>query len=258
MDQLVKTIAKTIYDNAEELAKLAVEETGMGNYEDKVQKNKGKARIIWNNLKNKKSVGIINRNEETGIVEIAKPVGVVGAITPCTNPIVTPMCNAMFALKGRNTIIFTPHHRAVRSSTYAVDLINQALKKHNAPENLIQILRERSREHTRELISAVDVVVATGGMGMVKAAYSSGKPAYGVGAGNVQCIIDRDVDFEEAVPKIILGRTFDNGIICSGEQTVIAHEDDYDQVIEIFKKNGAYYVDDPQEELFKRSLMTAS
>jgi succinate-semialdehyde dehydrogenase len=255
VDQLVKTIAKTIYDNAEELAKLAVEETGMGNYEDKVQKNKGKARIIWNNLKNKKSVGIINRNEETGIVEIAKPVGVVGAITPCTNPIVTPMCNAMFALKGRNTIIFTPHHRAVRSSTYAVDLINQALKKHNAPENLIQILRERSREHTRELISAVDVVVATGGMGMVKAAYSSGKPAYGVGAGNVQCIIDRDVDFEEAVPKIILGRTFDNGIICSGEQTVIAHEDDYDQVIEIFKKNGAYYVDDPQEkELFRKAL----
>ncbi|QEK13041.1 aldehyde dehydrogenase family protein [Crassaminicella thermophila] len=255
VDAIVKEIAKVVYDNAEELAKMAVEETGMGVYEHKVLKNKGKSKTIWNSLKGKKSVGIINRDAETGIVEIAKPMGVVGSVTPTTNPIVTPMCNAMFALKGRNSIVIAPHPRAKQCSTYTVKLINEAIKKHNAPENLIQIIEEPSIEKTNLLMAAVDVVVATGGMGMVKAAYSSGKPAYGVGAGNVQVIIDRDVDFDDAAQKIIAGRTFDNGIICSGEQTVIAHEDDYDKVIEAFKKNGAYYVSDKEEKEKFRNAM---
>ncbi|WZL73904.1 aldehyde dehydrogenase family protein [Clostridiaceae bacterium 35-E11] len=255
VDAVVREIGKVVYDNAVELARMAVDETGMGVFEDKIAKNKGKAKVIWNHLRGKKSVGIIHRDEETGIVEVAKPMGVVGSVTPCTNPIVTPMSNAMFALKGKNAIIIAPHPRAKKCSTETVRLINQAIAKYNVPENMIQIIEEPSIELTNLLMQATDVVVATGGMGMVKAAYSSGKPAYGVGAGNVQCIIDRDVDIKEVVPKIIVGRTFDNGIICSGEQTVIAPEEDYDRIIAEFKNNGAHYINDAKEKEALRKVM---
>jgi succinate-semialdehyde dehydrogenase len=140
IDEAVMVVAKAIYDNAEYLAEIAVEETGMGVVADKIIKNKGKARVIWNSLKGKKSKGIIERNESTGIVKVAKPMGVVAAITPCTNPIVTPMGNAMFALKGGNAIIITPHHRAFSCSTKTVELMNSELKKIGAPEHLVQIL----------------------------------------------------------------------------------------------------------------------
>jgi succinate-semialdehyde dehydrogenase len=255
VDQVVREVGKVISDNAVELARMAVDETRMGVFEDKIKKNQGKARIIWNSIKNKKSVGIINVDGETGIVEVAKPMGVIGAVTPCTNPIVTPMCNVMFALKGRNAIIIAPHPRAKKCAKYVVDLFNNAIKKYNTPENLIQVIEEPSVELTNELMRAVDVIVATGGMGMVKAAYSSGKPAFGVGAGNVQCIIDREVDIKEAVPKIIAGRIFDNGIICSGEQTVIVPEEEYDRIIEEFKANGAYYIEDAEEKSRLRNAL---
>ena len=147
--------------------------------------------------------------------------GVVGSVTPTTNPTVTCMCNAMFALKGRNSIIIAPHPRAKMTSLKTVELINEALKKYNSPENLIQVIKDPSIQKTEELMKVVDVVVATGGMGVVKAAYSSGKPAYGVGAGNVQVILDNDIDYETAAEKVISGRAFDNGIICSGEQSII-------------------------------------
>ncbi|MBI9107727.1 MAG: aldehyde dehydrogenase family protein [Spirochaetales bacterium] len=240
VDEAVRLIGKVVYDNAETLAEMAVAETGMGNVPDKTLKNRGKPSIIWSSLKGRKSRGIIARNEVEGVVEIAKPVGVIAAVTPCTNPIVTPMCNAMFALKGGNAIIFTPHHRAINSSSYTVNLINKELAAIGAPADIIQILGQQSRENTRELLAQADVVVATGGMGMVKAAYSSGKPAFGVGAGNVQCIIGRDADFKAAVPKIVTGRCFDNGIICSAEQSVIVHEDDYDLVMAEFGRNRTY------------------
>ncbi len=248
VDSIVREIGKVVFDNAVELAKMAVDETRMGVLEDKIKKNQGKARIIWNSLKNKKSVGIINVDEETGIVQVARPMGVIGLVTPCTNPIVTPMCNAMFALKGRNAVIISPHPRAKKCTRYLVDLFNDAIKKYNAPDHLIQVIDEPAIELTRELMKEVDVVVATGGMSMVKAAYSSGKPAYGVGAGNVQCIIDREINIKEVVPKIIAGRIFDNGIICSGEQTIIAHEEDYHKIIEEFIANGAYYIENVEEK----------
>lgn len=248
VDSVVREIGKVVFDNAVELAKMAIDETRMGVLEDKIKKNQAKARIIWNSLKNKKSVEIINIDEEAGIVEIARPMGVIGAVTPCTNPIVTPMCNVMFALKGRNAIIIAPHPRAKKCARYVVDLFNNAIRKYNAPEHLIQVIDEPTIELTKELMKAVDVVVATGGMSMVKAAYSSGKPAYGVGAGNVQCIIDRGVNIREVVPKIVAGRIFDNGIICSSEQTVIAPEEDYDRIIKEFKANGAYYIEDVEEK----------
>ena len=243
-DAIVKACAKAVYDNAEYLADLAVKETQMGVYEHKIQKNKGKAKIIWNSLKDKQSVGILSRNAESGITEIARPVGVVGAVTPCTNPVVTPMCNAMFALKGLNAIIIGPHPRAKKTSTETVRLMNEAIAKLGAPKDLIQIIDEPTIELSAELMKSVDVVVATGGMPMVKSAYSSGKPAYGVGAGNVQCIIDRGVDYAKEVPMVVEGRAFDNGIICSGEQTAIIPEEDYDKIIAEFVKAGCYYIDD--------------
>ena len=248
VDKIVKAVAKTIFDNAKELAEMAVKETRMGNVEDKILKKLGKSRIIWNSLKGKKSVGIIDYDKDTQIALVAKPMGVIGAVTPCTNPVVTPMCNVMFALKGRNSIIIAPHPRAKRCGKFTVDLFNDVIARYNAPKNLIQIIEEPSKELTQELMKEVDVVVATGGMGMVKAAYSSGKPAFGVGVGNIQVIIDRDADIEQAVPKIITGRAFDNGIICSAEQTVIIPEEYYDEVVKEFEAHSCYYVSDLSEK----------
>ncbi len=244
IDRIVMTIGKVIADNAEMLAEMAVEETGMGNYPDKVIKNQNKAKIIWNSLKGKKSTGIIERDASTGITKVAKPVGVVAAITPCTNPIVTPMSNAMFAVKCANAIIITPHHKALGCSTKAIELINAEISKLGAPENLIQILGVQNRDNTRNLISEADVVIATGGMGMVTAAYSSGKPALGVGAGNVQVILDKDINYDDAIPKVITGRTFDNGIICSGEQTAICPADKYEDILKIFEENNSVVIRD--------------
>lgn len=247
IDQIVKVFAKVVFDNADSLAKLAAEETRMGVYEHKIKKNQGKARILWSHLKSEKSVGILRYLEDEGLVEVAKPMGVVGAVTPCTNPIVTPMCNAMFAIKGRNSIIIAPHPRAKKCTKAMKDLYDAQFEKMGVPKDIFLTIEEPSIDLTNELMKKADVVIATGGMGMVKAAYSSGKPSYGVGAGNIQCIIDRDVNFNEAAKKAITGRTFDNGIICSGEQTVIAHKDDFDKVMAAFVFNGAYYTEDKAE-----------
>ena len=194
VDLAVKVIGKTVYDNAEYLAEIAVQETNMGNVPDKIAKNKQKSKIIWNSLKGKKSRGILDTDETTGITRSAKPMGVVAAILPCTNPIVTPMSNAMFALKCGNAIIITPHHSSIKCSTETVELINRELKKLGYPDYLIQILDQHSRENTKNLIASADVVIATGGSGVVGAAYSSGRPALGVGAGNTPVIIDDTAD----------------------------------------------------------------
>ena len=245
VDACVKAIARVIYENAEHFAKMAVEETGMGVYEDKIKKNMGKSKVIWNNLKTKKTVGIVEDDPATGITVYARPVGVVGAITPCTNPIVTPMCNAMFAFKGRNAIIIAPHPRARKCTAEIKRLFDEALAKVGAPENIFQYVEDCSVEDSAALMRGVDVVVATGGMGMVKAAYSSGKPAYGVGAGNVQGIIDEDADIPAAVANQIASRIFDNGIICSGDQTCIAPASKYDEIMDEFVRQGCWFTRDP-------------
>ena len=244
VDDIVRAIGKVVYDNAEQLARDAVDETRMGVYEDKVLKNRGKSKNIWNNLKGKRSVGVISERDKNGIIKVAKPVGVVGAVTPTTNPVVTPMCNAMFALKGGNAIICAPHPRSKQVSTKTVDLMNAEIRKLGGPENLIQIISEPSLARTQELMKTCDVLVATGGPAMVQAAYSSGKPSFGVGPGNVQVIIDTDVDLQETAEKVITGRAFDNGIICSGEQSVIAHKEQYQHVIAAFVASGAHYIND--------------
>jgi succinate-semialdehyde dehydrogenase len=246
-DCAARAVAKVVYDNAEALAALAVEDTRMGNAADKTAKNKSKARLIWNSLKGKKSRGILERDEESGLTTVAKPLGVVAAITPCTNPIVTPMSNSMFALKCANAIIITPHHNAVLCSTRTVELFRAELKKLGFPQDLVQILDRHSREHTKTLISMADAVVATGGEGMVRAAYSSGKPALGVGAGNVQAIIDRGADYEAAARLIAAGRAFDNGVICSAEQSAICPAEDFDAILRAFEACDCYVIKNPAE-----------
>lgn len=195
VDEIVKMFAKVIFDNAEPLAKLAVEESRMGVYDDKVTKNRGKSRIIWNSLKGKKSIGIIGRDEEAGLIEVAKPMGIIAAATPCTNPIVTPMCNAMYAVKCQNTIIIAPHPRSKKCAMAVADLYYKELDRMGVPRDIFLVIEEPSIELTNELMEACDVVLATGGAGVVKSAYSSGKPSYGVGPGNVQGLVDEGIDW---------------------------------------------------------------
>ncbi|MBV9785013.1 MAG: aldehyde dehydrogenase family protein [Acidisphaera sp.] len=238
VDAIVRDFGKYVYDNAEAIAAAAHKETGLGVYEDKVAKAKGKARVIWNNLKGKKSRGVIGEDEEAGLVLVAKPMGVVAAVCPVTNPVVTPMCNAMFALKAGNAVIFAPHPKAESATKDLTRAYRDILEAHGAPEDLVQMVTNGSVETTQALMKAADVVVATGGGAMVKSAYSSGKPSYGVGAGNVPVIIDRDANFDDAVEKIVAGASFDNGIICSHEQFVLTPQERYKETIDRFLATG--------------------
>lgn len=246
-DAAVRAICYAIYAHAEELAQMAVKETRMGNVKDKISKNSTKSKLIWNSLRDKKSVGIIRRIPEKKMIEIAKPMGVVASIIPCTNPIVTPMSNAAFALKCRNSIIYSPHPRAKECTKAVVAMFREELNKLGLPEDLIQTIEEPSVELSGMLMKEADVIVATGGMGMVKSAYSSGKPAYGVGAGNVQSILDDDYDLSVAADDIILGRTFDNGIICLGEQSIIAPASRYQELVQELRDKHVYYTEEKGE-----------
>jgi len=251
VDAIVRDIGKFVYDNAEALAKMAVEETEMGSFEDKILKNKGKARVIWNNLKDKRSRGVIGEDTETNLVFVAKPMGVVAAVTPVTNPIVTPMCNGMFALKTGNAVIFASHPKAQKCAEYLTSEFMKIVKSHEGPDDLIQVVTNGSVEKTQKLMQSADVVVATGGGAMVKSAYSSGKPSFGVGAGNVPVIIDRNINLKEAVEKIVDGASFDHGIICSHEQFVLAPEENFDQTIELFTNTGKVWFTDDKLQIQK-------
>jgi succinate-semialdehyde dehydrogenase len=180
--------------------------------------------------------------------------GVVGAVTPVTNPIVTPMCNAMFAIKAGNAVIFAPHPKAEKAAILLAEEFMKVVKSVGGPDNLVQVVKNGSIETTQELMKAVDVVVATGGGAMVKSAYSSGKPSFGVGAGNVPVIIDREVDIKDAVEKIVLGASFDNGIICSHEQFVFAPEEKYQDVVKQFEATGKVWftADEAQVEKLRK------
>ena len=247
-DAVVKATARVVFENAEMLAKMAVEETQMGVYEDKVAKCRNKSKGVWYNLKGKKSMGILEIDERTDMITIAKPIGVVAGITPMTNPVVTPMSKIMFALKTKNAIIIAPHPKSKLCSAKTVHMIQEKLKTMGVPDYMVQVIEEPSIESTQELMKTADVVVATGGMPMVRSAYSSGKPSFGVGAGNVQVILDTDIDFEQAANKVITGRAFDNGIICSGEQFFAYPKKDKEAVFAAFKKQGAYFVNDEEKK----------
>ncbi|NMA55239.1 MAG: aldehyde dehydrogenase family protein [Firmicutes bacterium] len=248
VDLMCRVINKAVVDNAEELAQMAVEETGMGNVQSKIDKNKTMGAGVWLTMKNKKSMGIIKRDQEKGLLYVAHPKGVIASVSPTTNPTITPLGNAMLAIKGRNTIIVSPHPRAQKTTGKTIEYMNKALAAIDAPEHVIQMVHDPSIEATQELMAAADVIVATGGMGMVKAAYSSGKPALGVGQGNVQAIIDQDYDnLDLAAQFIMIGRTFDNGVICACNQSAIVPESRKDEIVKAFEQHGAYYVENEKE-----------
>lgn len=254
VDRAVRAIGKVIYDHAEELASMCVEETRMGRVDSKMAKCRNKAKSTWWRMRGKKSRGVIAEDKETGIVKLAKPIGVVGAITPTTNPVINLMHNSMCALKCGNAMIICPHPRAKKTGVRVVELMNGELHKLGMPENLIQIIPEPTMALSAGLMGAVDLCLCTGGPGMVKAAYSSGKPAIGVGQGNVQVLVDRDADLKETAAMVITGRTFDNGVLCTCEQNIICPAEKREEMIEALKAEKAYVIDDPEiAERFRRT-----
>ena len=238
VDKLVYEAAKTIYKHAEELAREAVDETGLGFYEDKVAKNTDTPATFWDYLKDKKSVGIIKEDKATGTIEIAHPVGVIAGITPATNPNVTPLGNFMHSMKGKNATIICPAPRAKKSSTHTVNLIREVLRANGAPEDLFQIVEEPTIPHSAELMSKADLVIATGSFGLTKAAYSSGTPAYGVGPGNPPVILDRDYDIKDCAAKSLVAVGSDNGILCDGQNLFLYPEEKEAEIIDAFREVG--------------------
>ncbi|SFL84135.1 aldehyde dehydrogenase family protein [Halanaerobium salsuginis] len=250
IDELCRQLAlASVQENtAQEIADLAVEETKMGEKNDKKMKITKKVRGAWADIKDQKSVGKISENKKTGIVKFAKPVGVIGGIVPCTNPEATPPVKALFAIKGRNAVIFSPHPRSKKTSTLMVNVMRKALEKAGAPADLLQIVEEPSLELTNEIMRQVDLVVATGGGSMVKAAYSSGTPAYGVGPGNASIIVDETADIVDAAEKIMKGKTFDHGTSCSTENSLVVEASIYDQLMAELAKRGGYLTTAAEKE----------
>ena len=237
------------------LAKMAVEETGMGVVEDKVIKNNYAAEYIYNAYKDTKTCGVIEEDKAFGIQKIAEPIGVVAAVIPTTNPTSTAIFKCLLALKTRNGMVISPHPRAKKSTIAAAKLVLDAAVAAGAPEGIIGWIDVPSLEMTNLVMKEADIILATGGPGMVKAAYSSGKPAIGVGAGNTPAIIDDSADLLLAVNSIIHSKTFDNGMICASEQSVIVLESVYDAVKEEFARRGCYFLDAEQTEKVRKTIL---
>ena len=237
------------------LAKMAVEETGMGVVEDKVIKNNYAAEYIYNAYKNTKTCGVIEEDKAYGIKKIAEPIGVIAAVIPTTNPTSTAIFKCLIALKTRNAIIISPHPRAKLSTIAAAKLVLEAAVEAGAPEEIISWVDIPSLDMTNLLMKEADIILATGGPGMVKAAYSSGKPALGVGAGNTPAIIDETADIVLAVNSIIHSKTFDNGMICASEQSVIVHQNIYDAVKAEFADRGCYFLDPEETEKVRKTII---
>ena len=237
------------------LAKMAVEETGMGIVEDKVIKNHYAAEYIYNKYKNEKTCGVIYQDDSYGIKKIAEPVGIVAAVIPTTNPTSTAIFKTLIALKTRNGIIISPHPRAKKSTIEAAKTVLEAAVKAGAPEDIIEWIDVPSLELTNMLMQSADIILATGGPGMVKSAYSSGKPALGVGAGNTPAVIDESANVILAVNSIIHSKTFDNGMICASEQSVIVSDKIYDKVKDEFVKRGCYILNPEETEKVRKTII---
>ena len=237
------------------LAKQAVEETGMGVVEDKVIKNNYASEYIYNAYKDVKTCGVLEEDKAFGFKKVAEPIGLIGAVIPTTNPTSTAIFKCLIALKTRNAIVISPHPRARKSTIAAAKVILDAAVAAGAPENIISWIDVPSLEMTNLLMKEADIILATGGPGMVKAAYSSGKPALGVGAGNTPAIIDDSADIVLAVNSIIHSKTFDNGMICASEQSVIVHKNVYDAVKAEFAKRGCYFLDPEETEKVRKTII---
>ena len=245
IDHIVHQMAIAGLDQHMLLAKLAVDETGRGIYEDKCIKNIFATEYIWHSIKYDKTVGIIHEDEQTGVIDIAEPVGIVAGVTPVTNPTSTTMFKALIAIKTRNPIIFAFHPSAQECSKKAAQTLLDAALEAGAPEGCIQWIEKPSIEATKQLMNHNDIalVLATGGAGMVKSAYSTGKPALGVGPGNVPCYIEKSAKLKRAVNDVILSKSFDNGMICASEQAIIVDDEIYEEVKQEFINNNCYFVE---------------
>lgn len=255
VDKIFKAVALKANELRIPLAKLAIEETNMGVLEDKVIKNHYATEYIYNKYKDEKTCGVIEENEAAGIIKIAEPVGIVSAVIPTTNPTSTTIFKILLALKTRNGIIISPHPRAKESTITTAKLLLEAAVKAGAPENIVDWIDAPSVELSSNLMSSSDLILATGGPGMVKAAYSSGKPAIGVGAGNTPAVIDESADVVLAVNSIIHSKTFDNGMICASEQSVIIVNNAYERAKEEFRRRGCYILNQEEADRLRRTLV---
>lgn len=257
VDKIFAAMALAANDARIPLAKMAVEETGMGVVEDKVIKNHFAAEEIYNKYRDAKTCGVIERDDTNGYTKVAEPLGVIAGVVPTTNPTSTTIFKSLIALKTRNGIIFSPHPRAKKSTIAAAKLMLEAAVKAGAPDNIIGWIDEPSVEMSQHLMQheGIAMILATGGPGMVKAAYSSGKPALGVGAGNTPAIIDETADIKMAVSSVLMSKTFDNGMICASEQSVIVHKDIYDEVKKEFEYRGAYILNKKEKEKVAKTII---
>jgi len=256
IDEIVKAMSMAGLEHHMELAKMAVEETGRGIYEDKITKNMFATEYIYHSIKYEKTVGIINENDEEDYVEIAEPVGIIAGVTPVTNPTSTTMFKSIIAAKTRNVIIFGFHPSSQKCSREAARILRDAAIQAGAPENCILWIEEPSVLATRMLMNHPDVnlILATGGTGMVKAAYSSGKPAIGVGPGNVPCYIDKTAKLQTSVNDLVLSKSFDNGMICASEQAVLVDKEIYQEFEKLMREAGCYFVNPEEKEKLKNSM----
>ncbi len=257
IDTIVKAMVDAGYNESERLAKMAVEETGFGKVEDKISKNRFATKEVWESIKNLKTVGIIDTQKNGKIVKIAEPMGVVAALVPSTNPTSTAMFKTIISLKSRNGIVISPHPKAVNCTMEAVKVMRDAAVKAGAPAGLIQCMSIPTIEGTDALMKDpnIAIILATGSNVMVRAAYSSGKPAYGVGAGNVPAFVERTANVQKAVADIVSGKTFDNGTLCSSEQAIIADRPIRDKIVEEAKKHGCYFVNVEEKKKLEQFVM---
>jgi acetaldehyde dehydrogenase (acetylating) len=244
VDRILQNMVRVAEENAAKLARMAVEETGFGKVEDKIIKNQVASRDVYNYIKDMKTIGVIHEDTVNRITEIGEPVGVVLGIIPSTNPTSTVIYNAMIALKARNTIVFSPHPAALKCTVEAARLMAEAAETAGAPLGTISTITHPSMGATNELMHSEEVkmIIATGGSAMVKAAYSCGKPALGVGPGNGPSYIERTADVKKSVEDIMLSKTFDYGTICASEQSIVVEECNRTQVVEEFKRQGGYFM----------------
>ncbi len=256
VDNIVKQMSMAGLEHHMELAKMAVEETGRGIYEDKITKNMFATEYIYHSIKYDKTVGVINENEEEGYEEIAEPIGIIAGVTPVTNPTSTTMFKSLIAAKTRNVIIFGFHPSAQKCSVAAAKILRDAAIKAGAPENCILWIEEPSVTATTLLMNhpGVNLILATGGSGMVKSAYSCGKPALGVGPGNVPCYIDKTAKLKTSVNDLVLSKSFDNGMICASEQSVIVDEEIKDEFERLMKKAGCYFLSEEETSRLRNTM----
>lgn len=257
VDKIIKAMADAGYESAEKLAQWAIEETGFGKVEDKIIKNQFGSRDVYNSIKDLKTVGIIGSEKNGKIIKIAEPMGVIAALIPSTNPTSTAIFKALISLKCRNAIVASPHPRAVGCIMETFKILSNAAERAGAPKGLLQCMSIPTLQGTESLMKDKDIalILATGSTPMVKAAYSAGTPAYGVGSGNVPAFIERTANVAKAVADIVTGTTFDNGTLCSSEQSMIVDRQILDQAKGEARKNGCYFVNEDEKKKLENTVL---